>query len=188
MKVLLIFLTLLAFLTGCNESTSVNTSAKNLDSNAGAPLPDQSVPSAFSILEYSFSDSTALIKWSGSANANYYELRYRTGNTGTFAAVTTVGNSYMLTGLNNGDSYTAYVIARNNFGSSQTQSVVLTPQSGVNSAPVAKNISATLTEDFERKIVTQLHRCQWTIGHSLFHFRFSESLNNRSLSLYRWHL
>src|SRR5690606_1213270 len=67
--------------------------------------------------------------------------------------VATVGTSYMLTGLNNGSSYTAYVVARNNFGTSQTQSILLSPQSGINSAPIAKNISVTMTEDFERKIV-----------------------------------
>ncbi len=141
----------MAFLSGCNESTSVNSTAKN-NTTVGTPPVNQSVPSAFNILEYSFADSTALIKWSASANANYYEVRYRVGNVGSYATIPTIGNSYMLTGLNNGQSYTVYIVARNNFGTSQTASINLTPQSGVNSAPVAKNILITLTEDSERII------------------------------------
>lgn len=151
MKVLLIFLTLMTILTGCNESTSVKTNA-NTNPNVGLPPVNQSLPSPFNILQHSFADSTALIKWSGSTHANYYEVRYRIGNFGNYATAITVGTSYMLTGLDNGHSYTVYIVARNEFGYSQTEPVVITPVSGVNSAPVAKNIALTLTEDSERVI------------------------------------
>lgn len=150
MKVILIFLTLMAFLTGCNESASVKSGAKSHDTAVGTPT--QKTPSFFSILQYSLSDSTAQIQWSASDNADYYEIKYRIGDTGQFTSIATTGTSYTLTGLSNGQTYTVYIVALNAIGSNSSDAITLNPQTGINIAPVAENIFSSLAEDTERTI------------------------------------
>lgn len=149
MKFVFVVLTLLSLLAGCNESPSVKSGANQASDTVDNNF-QTNAPAYFNITTATAGDGTASIGWSASAHAEFYELKYRIGSTGNFNSVTVYGNYYVLTGLTNGETYSVYVVARNNVSQTQSNAVEVTPELPAALAPVARNISFSMSEDTER--------------------------------------
>lgn len=151
MKFILTVLTLLSLLAGCNDGPAVKSGGAQTGDNSDSNF-QTSAPSYFSITSYSAGNGTASIAWSTSTHADSYELKYRVGTSGTYATVPVTGTYYILTGLTNGQTYNIYAVAKNSISQTQSNAVSVTPQAPTDNAPVAQNLSLSISEDTERLV------------------------------------
>lgn len=151
MKYILIILTLLSLLAGCNEGPAVKATGTQASETPSDNFQNNA-PSTFNILSATASNTAAAISWSTSSYAEFYELKYRAHSTNVSSSVQVYSTSYVLTGLTNGETYSVVVIAKNSNGQAQSNSVQISPAQAVPLAPVAQNLSVSISEDTERLI------------------------------------
>lgn len=138
MKILFL-LTLLFSLAGCMPNPVGGSGSEgNFDSEF---QPYNVVPRNFSITALTPGDASATVAWSLSQNADSYEIRYRSASTLTFTTIDSVTSPHNITGLTNGQTYLVIVTAKNARGSTNSQSLTVTPTDNIVVVPGAPIVS-----------------------------------------------
>ncbi|WPU65056.1 putative Ig domain-containing protein [Peredibacter starrii] len=147
---ILILLTFLFSLAGCMPNPVGGSGSEgNFDSEF---QPYNSSPRNFSITALTPGDASATVSWSSSQNADSYEIHYRSASVLTFTTIDNVTSPYTITGLTNSQTYLVIVTAKNERGSTNSQSLTVTPTDNIVVVPgspvVSYATSAGKTMDF----------------------------------------
>ena len=119
--------------------TPVDGSWEGRTSEAVTAVPQPvKAPSAPDMVSVSPLDSALSVSWKASKSASYYEVWYRAGETGSFVqwGSRLTGTSTVITGLQNGTTYSIYITAGNSAGlSGPSRTALGTPQAPDYSRP-----------------------------------------------------